>query len=443
MSCLRFRLGPRLARVLCAAACLLAAAPGIASTVVSCPFNGFSGDALTRGIVVPSYAGTNIRRVKLGFFASVSGLYHATLQIRRGSFDGPIVGSSTIYVNVGTSTLTEANFDFGGAPVTQADTLAIIQTSTGPGNLFFDNGNGSCGQAYETTGTSPPLDTLRNNGVGILIEQDDLTGACIPSDKILCVDDISGDRRFKVNIDFSHTGGTSGSGQAIPLSSLGVTQGGAFWFFSQNNPEMLVKVLNACGVNNKYWVFATAGTNVAFTLNIADTVGGTTKTYTNTDNTAALPIQDTAAFPCSTAVPITAYAGNWSGQWVNTTFSTTGPASMVVTVDTSAHTFQTVVTLGGNVLGGSAPPPQTLGGPYNASGVTINTNGTAFGNISATISSSGAIVGSGTSVPNPNISRLDFTGTATPTLITVNYTITFSAAAGGGTAVGVMTFNHN
>jgi len=59
-----------------------------------------------------------------------------------------------------------------------------------------------------------------------------------------------------------------------------------------------------------------------------------------------------------------------------------------------------------------------------------------------TISPSGSFTGNATNVPNPNISRMDFTGTGTSQKITINYTITFTAAAGGGTAVGVLTLNH-
>ena len=57
-------------------------------------------------------------------------------------------------------------------------------------------------------------------------------------------------------------------------------------------------MLNACGVNHKFWVFITAGTNVWFSVNLLDTLTGTTKTYSNPDNTAAVPVQDTSALPC-------------------------------------------------------------------------------------------------------------------------------------------------
>jgi hypothetical protein len=59
---------------------------------------------------------------------------------------------------------------------------------------------------------------------------------------------------------------------------------------------MLVKVLNACGLNQRYWVFYAATTNVEFTLTVTDTQTGKTKVYFNPINTPAPPVQDTSAF---------------------------------------------------------------------------------------------------------------------------------------------------
>src|ERR1700736_3011868 len=76
-------------------------------------------------------------------------------------------------------------------------------------------------------------------------------GACVPSAVTLCIDDQAGDRRWQGSVSF-HTaegGGRSGNGNAIALGSLGVAHGGLFWFFSGDNPEMLIKVLNACTLN--------------------------------------------------------------------------------------------------------------------------------------------------------------------------------------------------
>ena len=114
----------------------------------------------------------------------------------------------------------------------------------------------------------------------------------------LSLDDQPGDRRYAVQVSYrtAQGGGQQGDGRAVPFSPLGLTHGGAFWFFSQDNPEILVKVLDGCGVNGSKWVFASAATNVGFTLTVTDTATGARKTYTNPDQHAAASIQDTSAF---------------------------------------------------------------------------------------------------------------------------------------------------
>ena len=57
----------------------------------------------------------------------------------------------------------------------------------------------------------------------------------------------------------------------IPLTSLGIPSGGIFWFTNPQNPEMLLKVLNACSVNGHYWIFYAAGTNFALRTEVVDT----------------------------------------------------------------------------------------------------------------------------------------------------------------------------
>lgn len=139
---------------------------------------------------------------------------------------------------------------------------------------------------------------------------------CVTGATMLCIYG-----RFQVQVSF-HTaegGGRSGNGQAIGLDSLGVAQGGLFWFFSPTNPEMLVKVLDGCALNNRFWVFYAAGTNVGFTVTVTDTSNGNARTYQNADGTAAPPVQDTAALPCGGSAASTLYVatdGNdsWSGS---------------------------------------------------------------------------------------------------------------------------------
>ncbi len=300
---------PGLRQALVGLALLFAAAPSPGSTVVSCPFSGTPGDHADSGIVVLNYPGNNISRLHIGYGANATGQYLITATIHRGAFDGPIVGRSSIYLNLNAASSADVDgfLPFGGAndgaAVTPGDTLTITHTWSGPGVLFFDAGtghfgsSGNCGGAYETIGTSSPLDVQVRGTFGIQIDQVDQTTACIKSDTVLCISNNAGDARFQLTVDFNHAGGASGSGQAS-IGTLGITHGGSFWFFSQDNPEMLVKVLNACAINHKFWVFISAGTNVGFNLHLLDTVTSATRTYSNPDNVAAVPVQDTSAFPC-------------------------------------------------------------------------------------------------------------------------------------------------
>jgi hypothetical protein len=97
--------------------------------------------------------------------------------------------------------------------------------------------------------------------------------------------------RFRVEASFRTSQGQSGQAHAVQL----VEDSGYLWFFNPNNIEVVVKVLNACTVNNRYWVFAGGLTNVEVQLIVTDTQTGVQKRYTNPINTAFQPIQDTNA----------------------------------------------------------------------------------------------------------------------------------------------------
>jgi hypothetical protein len=91
---------------------------------------------------------------------------------------------------------------------------------------------------------------------------------------------------------YDAAGGRSGPAQAVVMTS----DTGYLWFFSSANVEVVIKVIDGCGLNGHYWVFAGGLTNVAATITVTDTQAGVVETYTNLQNTAFLPIQDTLAF---------------------------------------------------------------------------------------------------------------------------------------------------
>ncbi len=98
--------------------------------------------------------------------------------------------------------------------------------------------------------------------------------------------------RFRVTVEWETNQGASGDGQAILPSA----DSGEFWFFNANNTELLAKVLNGCGVNQRYWVFAAGLTNVEVTVTVTDTKNGATKVYSNPQGRNFPPVLDTNAF---------------------------------------------------------------------------------------------------------------------------------------------------
>lgn len=113
------------------------------------------------------------------------------------------------------------------------------------------------------------------------------TTACVPGGPFLCLNN----GRFRVTANWTTTN-TTRQAQAVSLTA----ESGYFWFFDQGNVEVTVKVLNACGANNRYWVFASGMTNAGVTLFVTDTKTGAFKSYTNPKGRVFRSILDTGAF---------------------------------------------------------------------------------------------------------------------------------------------------
>ena len=102
---------------------------------------------------------------------------------------------------------------------------------------------------------------------------------------------LNGDR-FAVEATWRTSDGTTGSAHGVEITA----DTGYRWFFAPQNVETVVKVLNACSLNGRYWVFAAGLTDVKVTLTVRDTVTGISKTYVNPQGTPFKPILDTSAF---------------------------------------------------------------------------------------------------------------------------------------------------
>jgi len=114
-------------------------------------------------------------------------------------------------------------------------------------------------------------------------------GSCVPDADTLCLNN----GRFKVEAKYTTAQVPSGTANVVKLTD----ETGYLWFFNQNNVESVVKVLNACGVNNRYWVFAAGLTNQGVDITVTDTLHPTAaKHYLNPLNTTFVTKTDTDAF---------------------------------------------------------------------------------------------------------------------------------------------------
>ena len=71
---------------------------------------------------------------------------------------------------------------------------------------------------------------------------------------------------------------------------------GVFWFFHQENWELLIKVLNGCGLNDHFWVFGAGATDVNYVVTVEDLATNATWEYENALGQASPAITDTTAF---------------------------------------------------------------------------------------------------------------------------------------------------
>ena len=113
-------------------------------------------------------------------------------------------------------------------------------------------------------------------------------GPCTTAGPVLCLRD----GRFAIAMAWA-TATDTGSGSAVQLTS----ESGYFWFFNSSNVEAVIKVLNGCGVNSRYWVFAAGLTNVRVQIAVQDRLADLTVVYENPLNRPFPPLQDTDALP--------------------------------------------------------------------------------------------------------------------------------------------------
>jgi predicted esterase len=150
---------------------------------------------------------------------------------------------------------------------------------------MFDNlGVPSTLDLVNGLGHEVPPDADLRVGFRFLVERP--APSCAPGPTTLCLRG-----RFRVEATWQ-TASASGQASGVQLTN----DSGYLWFFGRDNVEISVKVLDACGPYQRYWVYAAGTTDVGVTLRVTDTLAHRTVTYSNPLGTAFRPVLDSGAF---------------------------------------------------------------------------------------------------------------------------------------------------
>ena len=171
------------------------------------------------------------------FYGSLSDVQYTLL------ITDTVTGATKTYVNP-PSTLASRG-DITAFPAAPAASASVVAASA-PSHLPPADGPGPCAPFF-------PDATLR-------------PGLCLNG------------QRFEVEVawhDPFH--GTSGIATGVPLTE----DSGYFWFFGEDNLELVVKVLDGRSYNGKFWVFYGALTNVEYTLRVRHVESGAERIYHN------------------------------------------------------------------------------------------------------------------------------------------------------------------
>lgn len=190
---------------------------------------------------------------------------------------------------------------FAAATTDVEYTLQVTDTLTGDTKEYFNPLGTSAAAITDTlafatcdAGAQAPVDNADNTvakpapapvRTSLISEKMDCQGTATT----LCLNE----QRFQVEVEWRDAAGNTGVGTEVVKSD----DSGVVWFFAETNWEMLIKVLDGCGINDNYWVFAAATTDVEYTLRVTDTNNGTVQEYFNPLGNAAAAITDTGAFP--------------------------------------------------------------------------------------------------------------------------------------------------
>lgn len=117
---------------------------------------------------------------------------------------------------------------------------------------------------------------------------------CVAGPRTLCL----ADGRFELSVEWVDFRGRTGRGHAVPLDRdrPSVADTGFFWFFRDDNYELMIKALDGCKLNRRHWLFVSSASTVQYDITVIDLATEAKRTYSNGLGEVPRLIADTSAF---------------------------------------------------------------------------------------------------------------------------------------------------
>lgn len=165
--------------------------------------------------------------------------------------------------------------------------ISAFDTTTGTSRTYHNQPFSLCGhgdtnafprQPDIPAAHSSPLSSAAGTAVSPAAHATAPTiGACSPDEHALCL----AGGRFRVEVDWVNPHAPDSHGVGSVFAGAQTDLSGHFWFFTPDNLELSVKILDGRTLNGHFWIFWGALSDVGYTLRVTDTETGETQELTN------------------------------------------------------------------------------------------------------------------------------------------------------------------
>lgn len=157
--------------------------------------------------------------------------------------------------------------------------ISVTDRQTGEVRLYHNPPGNLCGRGDSAAFLGTPSSTASTAAGTFEAEPLIFQGApaCAAGPNALCL--LGG--RFRVEVEWRRGDGVEGRGKAVPRTD----ESGTFWFFGQDNIELVVKVLDGRWLTGKFWFYYGALSDVEYWITLTDTQTGASKRYHNPPGT--------------------------------------------------------------------------------------------------------------------------------------------------------------